>query len=335
MTTLRIQLFSSFFVALLLPVALFAQESTATPTATTEMLTPEIWYTTDFISGDIQVGDFVVGPGRSEVALSPGDTKTVMISVTNRISDNRVFKLEIADISGTADGSSALQVIEGERGPYSIRDYVSFPQEAITLQLGERAQLPLTITIPKDAEPGGYYGSVLVSTVQVGEAAETAAPRNPIVARVGSHVFLTVNGAQEIGGKTLSVTTIPSAAWYESGPITLGISYENNGSIHVNPYGELRIKNILGEEVGYVEIEPWFVLPKSIRTREVAWNREFLFGKYTALVSMNRGYDDVVDEVSVTFWVLPWKLVSLLFGVLFITFLLFRLFFRTFEFKRK
>lgn len=315
-----------------------AAESTTTPavaTTTSETVTEEPWYKLERITGNIDVGDFVVGPGRTEVSLKPGETVVREVSITNRISEARKFKLQIEDISGTADGSAAMQVIEGERGPYSIRDYISFPENEFTLNLGERARIPVTITVPGDAEPGGFYGSVLVSTVRLGSDGESVAPRNPIIARVGSHFFLTVEGEQNVGGKTFDITTLPSQWWYESGPITFGVAYENTGSIHVNPYGELSIKNFFGEEVGYVEMDPWFVLPQSIRTREIVWNREFLFGRYTAVATVNRGYDDILDEVQVTFWVLPWKLLALLFGGVFVIIFTLRLFFKTFEFKRK
>jgi hypothetical protein len=92
---------------------------------------------------------------------------------------------------------------------------------------------------------------------------------------------------------------------------------------------------MFGEEVGFVELAPWFVLPQSLRLREVTWDREWLLGRYTATARINRGYDDVVDEMSVTFWVLPWKVVAGTFTVLFIIFFSFRAFFRAFEFKRK
>ncbi len=302
------------------------------------MTTPVVvdpWYVTETISGRIDVGDFVVGPGRAEVSLKPGESMVREVTVTNRISEQRIFKLQVEDISGTADGSAALQVIEGERGPYSIRDYVSFPEDTFTLNLGERARIPVTITVPPDAEPGGYYGSVLVSTVQLGEDGNEVAPRNPIIARVGSHVFLTVEGDISRSGETIDLSTLPSQWWYQSGPIKLAIAYENTGTIHVNPYGELTIANVFGEEVGRVEMEPWFVLPQSIRTREVTWDREFLFGRYTAKATVNRGYDDILDTVEVTFWVLPWKLLLLIFGVVFMVVFLIRLFLKTFEFKRK
>ena len=336
MTAIRPALHCLLLVSLLVPPLVLAQEPAATTTdQIEEVAEPDPWYKIERLIGNVEVGDFVVGPGRSELTLQPGETKTFTLSVSNRISDDRAFKLEVADIGGTADGSSALQVIEDERGPYSILDYISFPEDTIILKLGERARIPITVSVPANAEPGGYYGSILVSTVQVSAATDPAAPRNPIIARVGSHVFLTVAGEQEVGGQVLGMNTLPSSWWYEGGPITFGISYENTGSLHTNAYGQLSIKNLLNEEVGYIEIDPWFILPKSIRTREIAWDREFMFGRYTAVASINRGYEDIVDEVSVTFWVLPWKLLAMLFGGLFIVFLVIRLFFRTFEFKRK
>ena len=176
---------------------------------------------------------------------------------------------------------------------------------------------------------------MLISTVQNDERSATETTRSPIVARVGTLFFVTVPGAVERSGETKSLSLVKGSAWHEQGPIELAISYENTGSVHLNPYGELRVKNFFGEEVGFVELEPWFALPKSFRTREVTWDRELLFGRYVATVFINRGYDDVVDEQSVVFWVLPWKVLGGIFVVVFIILFGLRLFFRTFEFKRK
>jgi len=309
-------------------------------TTTSEIIDPEPteqWYRSEQIFGNIAVGDFVVGPGRTEIEVNPGETVIQEISVTNRITEDRRFLLEVEDVSGTSDASSAVNLTAGERGPYSIRDYISFPEDSFVLKLGERARIPVTITVPPDAEPGGYYGSVLVSTVRLsdGDGEDVNAPRSPIIARVGSLIFLTVRGDTVIEGAVTEVSMIDDKLWYESGPVDIGILYENTGSVHVNPYGELSITNMFGEEVGFVELEPWFVLPQSLRLREVSWDREFLLGRYTVTARVNRGYDDIVDEVTTTFWVLPWKIVGGLFLVLFIVIFTVRLFFRTFEFKRK
>lgn len=320
-----------------------ADSATSTATTTDDVLSTdasvgneeELWYKSERIFGNIDVGDFVVGPGRTEIEVNPGETVIQEITVTNRISDDRIFELEVEDITGSRDGSSAVSLTGDARGPYSIRDYISFPQDRLELELGERARIPVAITIPPDAEPGGYYGSVLVSTVRVADNGEVAAPRSPIIARVGSLFFVTVRGDTVREGKTLEVDLIDDKWWYESGPVNIGVLYENTGSVHLNPYGELSITNMFGEEVGFVELEPWFVLPTSLRVREISWDREFLLGRYTVTARINRGYDDIVDEVHVSFWVMPWKIVGGVFFVLFIFIFSIRAFFRTFEFKRK
>jgi len=295
----------------------------------------EIWYKSERISGNIDVGDFVVGPGRTEIEVRPGETVIQEVTVTNRISAGRTFMLEVEDITGSNDGSSAVSLTGASRGPYSIRDYIKFQENSFVLDLGERVRIPVVISVPPDAEPGGYYGSVLVSTIQPTGVGADAAPRSPIIARVGSLFFLRVLGEAETEGETISISLINDKLVHESGPMELGILYENTGSVHVNPYGALSITNIFGEEVGFVELEPWFVLPSSLRVREVTWDREFLLGRYEVTAKINRGYEDVVDEVTVSFWVLPWKIVGGVFLVLFIIIFSMRAFFRKFEFKRK
>ena len=316
-----------------------ATSTTATSSAELVSKSPVApWYQSDWISGQgIDRGDFVVGPGKIELEVKPGETVVKEITITNRISDDRTFELFVEDVAGTQDGSS-VQLLGQNRGPYTLKDYISFPGNTLTLDLGERARIPVSISIPADAEPGGRYGSVLVTTVQDdgSEGAEgEPATRSPIIARLGILFFITVPGAVLRDGETLELALIGRPWWYEKGPITFGISYENRGSVHLNPYGELRITNMFGEEVGFQELEPWFVLPESLRTREISWDREFLLGRYTATVAINRGYDDVVDERTVTFWVLPWKIVGGVFLGIFIFLIALRSFFRTFEFKRK
>jgi len=316
--------------------AVVATTTTATTTLTAlKQVVP--WFAVEQLTGDfLAMGDFVVGPGRAELSIQAGESVTYMISVANRISDNRVFEITVEDIEGSPDATRSVVLLGDTRGPYTIRDYITFPEQTFTLDLGERARIPVTITIPPDAEPGGFYGSVLISTVQA--AAETGAveaARSPVIARIGTLFFVTVPGEVEQAGMLKGISFPNAAWWYEAGPITLSLLYENTGSVHLNPYGELRVKNLFGEEVGFAEIEPWFVLPQSVRSRDVVWNREVLFGRYEATVSINRGYNDEVDTKTIVFWVMPWKIVAAVFTILFLLLLAVRTLARNFEFKRK
>jgi hypothetical protein len=353
--TLNIVLFSLIIVVVAITPLLSYAETNNTPVENGGVVLDEIsssteavssnapvptspWFRVEKLTGDsIQQGDFVVGPGRAEIEVKPGQTIVYEISVANRIDDNRVFNLEVEDVAGSADGSRSVQLLGEERGPYTVKDYITFPEKSFTLDLGDRARIPVTISLPPDAEPGGYYGSVLVSTVKGAERSEVgeSTTESPIVARISTLFFITVPGDIKKSGEMKELSLINKPWWYEKGPIDFNILYENTGSIHLNPYGEIRIKNIFDEEVGFMELEPWFVLPKSLRSKEVKWDREMLLGRYVATAYINRGYDDVVDEKSVVFWVLPWKLMVGTFVGIFIILFLIRLFFRTFEFKKK
>lgn len=313
------------------------EEATSTP-AVTPAPQPEVSpYVLEQIPGtEITVGDFVVGPGRIEVTVKPGESVTTDILVTNRIADDKTFELVVEDMSGSADGSQAVVLLGDQDGPYSLRDYFSFPARKFVLDAGQRARIPVTITMPSNAEPGGYYGGVLVQTIQddgINEVNQVA--RSPIVARIGTLFFITVPGETEISGSVTEFSTIPQQTFFTKGPVNLGIVFENTGSIHLNPYGEIRVTNFVGDEVGFVELEPWFVLPRSLRLREMVWDREFLFGRYTFTANINRGYEDVIDTKQFHIWVLPWQILGGIFLVIFFFFIIVRLFLRTFEFKRR
>lgn len=313
--------------------------STTVPTAdiAPAMAKIEPWYNIEKIGGnEIAVGDFVVGPGRTEVIVKPGESVTKMMTLTNRIGDDKTFSVEVEDMSGSADGSDAVVLLGDMKGPYTLKDYITFGGKNIELDLGERAQIPVTITMPPNAEPGGYYGAVLISTIQ-NEVAKTegSVASSPIIARIGTLFFITVPGEAEISGGVTEVSTINNKWWYQAGPIDLGILFENTGSVHLNPYGEVSVTNMFGEEVGNIEIDPWFVLPKSLRLREISWDRGLLFGRYALEVSINRGYDDLIDTNTVYIWVMPWKIIGAVFGGIFVLVLFFSLFVRTFEFKRR
>lgn len=281
------------------------------------------------------LGDYVVGPGRIELSLHPGETVTDYVIVSNRISDGRLFNLTVEDIAGTDDGSQNVVLLGDIDGPNTLRDYVSFAVDSFPLNLNERARVPVTISVPANAEPGGYYGTILVNTIQVSEQTNTQSARSPIRTRLGVLLFITVQGEAEVSGEVVGFSTKNNKSFFSKGPIPFALTFQNSGNVHLNPYGELRISNILGEEVGYVTLDPWFVLPNSLRVRDITWDRERLLGRYTVTASINRGYQNIIDTQSFVIWVVPWQLLLLVFVVILVLNLLWFWIRKNFEFKRK
>lgn len=282
--------------------------------------------------------DFVVGPGKTELTIKPGESKITEILVSNRTGQTRTFNFEVEDAQGSNDLTKSVVLLGSDTGPYTLKDYVHLPQKSIVLENNQRARIPVTVTVPADAEAGGRYGSVLVTTAtkdaSTGDESGMS-PSSAIVSRIGTLFFLTIPGETNIEGNLHSFTTLSLKKFFTEGPIKFQILFDNKGDLHLNPYGELRIKNFAGEEVGFLELDPWFALPRSTRAREAEWNRDFLIGRYAATANINRGYNDIIDTQTIYFWVLPWKIIGSVFAVLFVIFFCIRFFARTFEFKRK
>lgn len=287
--------------------------------------------------GDIRIeGDFVIGPAKKEIWLNPGDNTSVDLIVTNRLGEEMGFRIGIEDFIGSRDPGEVALFLGETKGPYSLKDYMKPEITEFTLRHGERMALPVQIAIPMDAEPGGRYGAVMISTFTPStETGPITGAQGGVqfVSRLASLFLVRVRGDLNEEGYLKDVNTLQSV--YQQGPISFNVLYENNGNVHLIPYGVLEIKNMLGRKVDEIEITPYFAMPDSLRLKELVWDKTFLFGKYTALVSLNRGYQDIVDESSVTFWVLPWKIIAIGMAGLFVAIIFFKWVFSHFEVKKK
>jgi hypothetical protein len=105
--------------------------------------------------------------------------------------------------------------------------------------------------------------------------------------------------------------------------------------VHLVPHGEVKIKNAFGQEVAKLPVDAYFAMPNAFRYRQVTWEKQILAGRYTAELSLTKGYGDEVDVKTISFWVLPWKYIGgiILFAIL-IT-LAYYFFSRKFELRRK
>lgn len=285
------------------------------------------------IGSDKVFNDFVVGPGKSEVSLQPGTDRVVNITITNRMGTPKTFNLSVEDFTGSQDPSQPVVLLGDARGPYSLRDYIHIEDETFTIEHGQRAVVPVHISVPLDAEPGGLYGAVLVSTASLPH--EKKGGTTAIVSRIGSLFFVTVPGEAHKEGSLKEFAIENDQKVFFKGPIEYNILYENKGNIYLNPYGIVRITNMFGQEVGAMEVQPWFALPGSIRLREISWDKPYLFGKYTAELSLNRGYDNVIDTERVTFYVLPLKLMLIVVVSLIVVSSICYWILTRFEFRRK
>lgn len=284
--------------------------------------------------------DFVVGPGKIQVDMKPGETITKNIIVSNRLGSAKDFQIELEDIQGSRDVEQTVVLLAGQRGPYSLKDYLGIASTTFTINHAERVTIPVTIHVPSDAQPGGLYGSVVISTISKSASPElksgSASGKSAIVTRIGTLFFIRVAGEVKEDASLVKFSLKNDASIVSANePVSFRLLYENNGTIHENPYGYITVSNIFGSTVAKVPVQPWFALPNSLRLREVVWTPKFLFGRYTAVAEINRGYGDIIDTKELTFWVIPWKLILGAFIGLVVVFMLLRWIFSKFTISIK
>jgi len=287
----------------------------------------------DLANAEIK-GDIVLSPAKTELFMEPGEKTTREIIFINRTGEAVNFDIAIEDFKGSYNPDQTLVFLGQEKGPYSLKDWLRPEVQKFTLKSGQKIILPIEISVPAYADPGGYYGAIFaVLETEIPATTTKSAGQVSIVSRAGSLFFVRVKGdAQENGALTQLSTP---HHFYETGPIDFSVFFENKGSVHLAPYGAIEIKNFFGKVVDKIELDPWFVLPDSMRLRQIEWNSGFIFGKYSAVATVNRGYLDILDQKTVNFWVIPWKIILLgVFALAFIIWFLF-LIFSKLEIKKK
>jgi hypothetical protein len=269
-------------------------------------------YQTDRVQVGAGANDFVVGSGKVELTLRPGESKTVNLTATNRLGSTRDFTIETEDFTGSTNLQETVILLGKDRGPFSLKDSLYISEKTFRLENGERATIPVRVTVPANAQPGGLYGSVVISvlpktTVDNSEAGQTAS-KSSIITRIGSLFFVTVPGEVKLEGALKEFGIAGTSNVVTQGQVKFRLLYENTGNMYLKPFGKISIKNMFGQSVSTIDVDPWFAMPRSLRSREVVWPRDMLFGRYTASASIDRGYGiGNVDNRSVSFWVFPMK----------------------------
>lgn len=249
-------------------------------------------------------GSFLVTPAKVELDINPGETVSRDVTIENGTGSDATFVVSAENISGTRGGSETVTFSDATNTTYSLAQNISFAKNEITVANGEKISVPVTITIPQNAEPGGRYGAVLVKAIPSGNASGAS-----VSSQIGVLFFVRVAGDTGAKASLKKFGTKNNAYLFASGDVPLQITFENLGNVHVNPYGKISIRNMFGKTIDEIKLDPWFVLPNSVRTRDVEWKMSGTFGVYRAVLEVNRGYENIVESASVSFVVMPWYVI--------------------------
>lgn len=272
-----------------------------------------------------------VSPAKAELTGDPGTTVHGEIELFSEQEGTRTFFSSFENFEPTGD-SGAPHFIGAEDG---LATWMETSPE-VTIESGQHLLIPFSITIPADAEPGGYFAAIFFGDQPPGEEGGQVS----VGGKIGVLMLLRVSGEVEEAGGIVSFGTKDNIKLYTTLPVGFEYRINNDGGDRIVPHGDLFIKNTLRmtSEILPANKTDGSVLPNSARKFELQWGEsenkgedvaapsffdmvskewnDFHFGWYRADLKLTWGDSNQVQQSSVRFFIVPWQLLIVVGSVL-------------------
>ncbi len=278
------------------------------------------------------------------LVAKPGETVSTELRIKNSGTKTETLKVGLMKFSANSeDGKPQLK--ERETGD-DYFDWVSFSQNQFIAQPNEWKTITMTIKLPPSAAFGYYYAV----TFSRANSTPSTTQSQSLVGGTATLVLLEAkvpNAKRQVELTSFTATK----KGYEFLPVTFNVTLKNTGNIHVAPSGTIYIiKGKTQVDTIPVNVTKGNILPDSKRTFTSLWTKGFpvyeqkeangsvvqkngqpvynlswklneaknlRFGKYTAHLTVvyDDGVRDVPLDASVSFWVIPWRILIVFVGI--------------------
>jgi hypothetical protein len=291
-------------------------------------------------AGPSQGLNLTLSPTYISLTTDPGKDVESQFRVTNNNGFTENLRVSVAKLEVGQDGRPVLRDMEitDEFGKW-----ISVADGDFSLGGNQSKVVRFTISPPQSAALGYYY-TLLVSRQRTGSQAEGA--QAVISGSAGITVLLDVRSPN--AKRELQVAQFATdKMFYEYLPTTFKVVVKNTGNVHVIPFGDIFLDSMFHKEIATLPANPGRgnVLPQSQREFNAVWDdafavrvpktengvtvkdgkgivqyetkydfskaNKFRIGKYTAHLIMvyDNGERDIPVEGTLTFWVIPWKII--------------------------
>jgi hypothetical protein len=300
-----------------------------------------------------------ISPLPIELSAKPGTTVTTDLRVRNGGTTPETLKASLKTF--TAEGPDGHVVLHEPTPSDDFVKWVSFDKNVFVAPPGQWQTIKMSIALPKSAAFGYYYA------VQF-ELANPPKPQPGAARLQGAvAIFVLLNAEAPGASRQIEVKSFKADhSSYEFLPVNFQVKVRNTGNVHTAPHGNIFIKRGSKQIASLnVNATEGMVLPKSNRVFNAAWSDGFpvysvlsdengqpikdangqikkqlkwdfskvshlRFGHYTAelLLVYNDGQRDIPITGTLSFWVVPWRIILfvilLIFGPALIVYLIMR-----------
>ena len=205
---------------------------------------------------------FIVSPMSQFISLTPGQTYSGSIKVTNPSSSSTDLSYSATVTPYSVIGQEYQADLATVSNFSQIVDWVDITTPTGTIAPNSSAEIPFTIIVPDNAPAGGQYATIVIS--QSSAAADDTISN---VVGMASIIYADVAGETTHSGEILD-TSMPGFSF--TSPVPISATITNTGNVHETAYVTLSIvNNITGERIFPVKDQPdtfsEVVMPDSTR----------------------------------------------------------------------
>jgi hypothetical protein len=300
-------------------------------------------FTTKVLAADPSL-NLVTSPLPINLVTTPGATVSAQLKIKNGGEQPETLTIGLMKFSAFGDEGKP-KLLDREKGD-DYFDWIKFSENDFTLNPGEWKTITATIDVPKSAAFGYYYA---VTFSRKNEEVPGGPRSTKVIGATAVLVLLEVRVPNAVRNIEVLDFSTPQKI-YEFLPVNFTIKLKNSGNVHVVPKGNIFIDRFGDKKdtsILNVNDLQGNILPDSNRIFDSQWadgfpmyvqqansdgsvmtdklgkpitklNWDFSqvpklrWGKYTAnlLLVYDDGTKDVPIEGTLSFWVIPWRILG-------------------------
>ena len=182
-----------------------------------------------------------VSPAFTEVILKKGESKVAEVTIQNNTKETVTFELFPLDFRQGGDfGEISFLGQDSESYSYSLASFLSLETSQVTVEPSGSEQIKVTVEDRESLSPGGHYAAVVGRIVQENDKSD-----NTIISPSVSSLIL----VRKVGGERFNINLLdnnwPKGIAFSYPQNTL-LKMQNEGNVHLIPYGTFEVKDIFG-----------------------------------------------------------------------------------------
>ncbi|MFE3199059.1 WxL protein peptidoglycan domain-containing protein [Embleya sp. NPDC059237] len=239
-----------------------------------------------------------------------GTTVPDVVTLHNTSQAPLTLKLFGADAYNTArDGGFALRTVTDKQKDVGTWIQVAPENQTLTLQPGEKRQVPFNIVIPPNATPGDHPGAVVALNTAIEGTQQQGQIKVNIQRQIGARVYLRVQGDALPAMDVQKVEVKRDSGFHEffgSSKATITYRIINRGNVILRPKFDLKVEGLFGRKLMGKTEEGIEILPGSTVEKVVEWKDAPRLDHVTVKVDAVAPDQKLEDSASTSYTAAPW-----------------------------